>query len=503
MNSISNGRQYMHNMGRMQNDKQIEKEDQNIHNSSFPKLNQSDEEFLSAYDAYFNRLEQAAKKQAILNHQNQAQQTGHTEEPKIFKREALDFVKATAALQTAEVWTAKPAAKGAKPVKKHKKLKRFAFILVILASLYSLVVFSDIPFIAKWRTIYIETAMSTMNHQWLATAFFPDSVIEEVVQDRDNQQGLQSGMESDWSISVYSKRSLYHTWNKAQKDFDTIYSEIDQASFNAYLDAHGDEVIDDDGYLIIDQAGLSDGGTDIKTVYGDEVLAIDTYNALSIIKIKGDGYVGRLAIIKDPSRVGVGLSEDFGTKGALIGEISQSNDAVLAVNASGFYDPDGHGDGGQVFGLVMQNGEVLNQALGGANKLVGFDSKNRLEIGSSQSSFRFRDAVEFKPALIVNGEVLVEGSAGWGIQPRTAIGQTKNGEVLLLIIDGRSPGYSIGCTVGELAQILQRYGAYQACNLDGGSSSILYYNGRELSKPSAANKTLGRNIPDGFIVYNR
>jgi len=387
--------------------------------------------------------------------------------------------------------------------KGYKTFKRVFICFLTLVVLYSVFVFSDIPFVAKWRTIYIETAMSTMNHRWLATAFIPGSVIDQVMQGRDNFEEMQGSLESDWAVSTYSARELYRPWKKAEKSFSTIYSEIDRQSFDDYLDEHADEVLNEAGYLVIDKADLHDDGTTIKTVYGDQVLAIDTVNAISIIKIKGDGYVGRLAIIKDPSRVGVGLSEDFGKKGALVEDIAKYNDAVLAINASGFYDPSGHGNGGNVFGLVVQNGEILNKPLGGTNKTIGFNRGDELNIGRDGVNASFRDAVEFKPALIINGEVLVSGSAGWGIQPRSAIGQTKKGEVLLLIIDGRSPGYSLGCTLGEVAKILDRYGAYQACNLDGGSSSLMYYNGREISRPSAANKTKGRNIPDGFVVYNR
>ncbi len=372
-----------------------------------------------------------------------------------------------------------------------------------LIILYSVAVFSNIAFIAKWRTIYIETAMSTMDHQWLATNFIPESVIEKVLLERSGQENFQNGLESDWTIFPFSKNDLYEPWDKAEKNFYKIYSEIDEQSFEEYIEANADEVLNENRFLVIDKTSLQEKGINIKTIHGDQVLAIDTENALSIIKIEGDGYVGRLAIIKDPSRVGVGLSESFGEKGAIIADIAQYNQAILAVNASGFYDPSGHGNGGMVFGLVVSEGKTLNDALNGTNKKVGFDSQNKLKIGGEESSFSFRDAVEFKPALIINGEVLVTGSAGWGIQPRTAIGQTPNGEVLLLIIDGRMPGYSVGCTVGELAQIMERYGAVQACNLDGGSSSILYYNGQEISKPSAANKINGRNIPNGFVLYSR
>ena len=404
------------------------------------------------------------------------------------------------ALRLAKRREARAAAKAAKG---HRFLHKLIISLVILASLYGVFVYSDIPFIAKWRTLYIETAMSTMSHQWLATAFLPDSVIDEVLADRDSQAGLQVGLESDWSIDPYSSRQLYRAWKKEKKQFAEVYSEIDQDSFNAYLDAHPDEFINDDGYLVIDKAGLDDGGTDIKTVYGDQVLAVDTYNAITIIKIKGDGYVARLAIIKDPSRVGIGLSPEFGKSGAVIADIAEANQAVLAINANGFYDPSGQGNGGNVFGLVVKDGKVLNQSLGGNNKAVGFNRGDRLDIGGADSARSFRDAAEFKPALIINGQVLVSGSAGWGIQPRSAIGQTKKGEVLMLIVDGRKPGYSIGCTVSEAARVLQQYGAWQAINLDGGSSAIMYYNGREITKPSAADKVNGRKLPDGFIVSSR
>ena len=390
-----------------------------------------------------------------------------------------------------------------KPVKKHKAIKKvFAFVLA-LAILYCATVYSNFSFIAKWRTIYIETAMGTMTHQWLATAFIPRSVIEKAMIGSSNLDQLQTGLSSNWSISAFRKKDLYLPWEKAKSKFSRIYSEIDQQSFNTYIDEHPDEIINEDQFLAIDKAGLRDNGTTIKTVYGDQVLAIDTENAISIIKIKGDGYVGRLAIVKDPSRVGVGTSENFGEKGAVIADIATHNDAVLAINASGFYDPSGHGNGGQVYGLVISAGKILNEASGGTYKTIGFDKSNKLNIGNYKSLTSFRDAVEFKPALIINGNILVNGSAGWGIQPRSAIGQTKNGEVLLLVIDGRAPGYSIGCTVGEVAQIMKRYGAFQTCNLDGGSSSLMYYNGREISKPSAANKTKGRSVSDGFVVYNK
>ena len=392
---------------------------------------------------------------------------------------------------------------GAHPGTYHKTVKRFLIGFFMLILLYCIAVFSNIPFVAQWRTVYIETAMSTMNHRWLATAFIPGGVIDEVMLARSALEASQSDLASNWSISAYGKRELYAAWDKGKKKFSAIYGEIDEQSLQAYLKKHPDEFINAKGYLVIDKAGINDGGTGIRTVYGDEVLALDTENAITVVKVTGEGYVGRLAIVKDPARVGIGLSKDFGSRGALVADIAKYNHAVLAINANGFYDPSGQGNGGDAFGLVVSKGKIVNNSLGGPFKVIGFDYDNKLNIGPYDAETLLRDAAEFRPALIINGEIQVTGTAGWGIQPRSAIGQTQNGEVLFLVIDGRAPGYSIGCTLGEAAKILQRYGAYEACNLDGGSSSVMYYNGREISRPSAANKTNGRNVPNGFVVYSR
>ena len=106
-----------------------------------------------------------------------------------------------------------------------------------------------------------------------------------------------------------------------------------------------------------------------------------------------------------------------------------------------------------------------------------------------------RDAVEFGPYLIVNGKPAeVKGNGGWGIAPRTAIAQRKDGIVLLLVVDGRSSS-SIGVDMQELINIFTRYNAYNAANLDGGGSSILYENGKIINNVSTL-----RYLPTAWIV---
>lgn len=402
-----------------------------------------------------------------------------------------------------------PNPKGGKPKKKKKRhwFRNLLLTVLLLTGLYCTAVFSNIPFIAKWRTIYIETAMSTMTHQWLATAFIPPSVIEQVEGNREKQENEQLTLESNWNNlqtpSFDFGQAELSPWEKLKDEFFQNYPEIQQQSFEDYMEEHQDEAIDENGYLTIDQAGLDQEGTDIETIHGDQVLAVDTANGLTICKVTGEGYVGRLAIIKNPAQVGVALAPGYGSVGGQAADIAEKRDAVLLTNASGFYDPEGHGNGGVAHGLVVSGGKRHNGAVGGTYKAVGLDGENRLHVGPYKKGADYRDAVEFKPALIIDGQQAVEGSAGWGVQPRTAIGQTSDGTILLLVVDGRAPGYSIGCTVGDCAEILGRYGAVQACNLDGGSSSIMVYNGRVISRPSAANKTDGRHIPNGIAVYRQ
>ena len=109
-----------------------------------------------------------------------------------------------------------------------------------------------------------------------------------------------------------------------------------------------------------------------------------------------------------------------------------------------------------------------------------------------------KEGVSFGPPLIVNGKPTIKkGDGGWGIAPRTAIGQKETGEVLLLVIDGRSLE-SLGATLRDVQDILLEYGAVNAANLDGGSSATMYFNGKVINKPS--DKLGERTVPTAFIV---
>lgn len=387
--------------------------------------------------------------------------------------------------------------------KKHHWLRNLTIAAAGLAALYCVLVFSHIPFIEKWRTIYIETAMGTMNHQWLATMFLPQSVIDDVMSGRMTVELRQEEYNSSWEQAdtfEENAEKAIDTWEDVRDQFSDAYAEIDQNSFWEYMAAHDrSEVLDEDGFLLIDQADYDAEQTGIETIYGDPVCAIDTRNGIVIVGLKGDGYSGRMAIIKNPAQVRLAASDTLGTSGSYLSRICRSNGAILGINASGFSDPEGTGNGGDAFGMMMVDGTVLSDALDVKMKVIGMDMANRLNISNSLLDGT-RDAMQFSPALIVNGSQLISGSSGWGLQPRSVIGQTADGQILMAVVDGRQPGYSVGITLGDLTDILWKYGAYQACNLDGGSSSVMYYRGRNITRSSAVTPEKGRHIPNAWIV---
>lgn len=342
--------------------------------------------------------------------------------------------------------------------------------------------------------------MSTMNHQWLATELIPMPIINEVLAERDKALTAQAMMESTWNDNnTYAEETSNLNANSDESDFFSVFDEIDRTSFQEYVFEHPEALENGFSSLLIDESGLDKSGTSIKTTAGDEILTIDAANGILIIRINGSGYCGKLAIIKDSSKVKIAVSSKIGSSGETVKEIADDNNAILAVNASGFSDADGIGNGGDVLGLLVSNGVLVSGPAGNGYLTIGFGADDRLYVGHSKEAALFRDAIEFTPAEVINGKNVTDGSSGFGVQPRTSIGQTVDGDVLLLTVDGRQVGYSIGCTVGDCADIMLRYGAEQACNVDGGSSTVMVYRGNEITRP-ANGIDFGRYVPNAFIV---
>lgn len=377
--------------------------------------------------------------------------------------------------------------------KKQKIVIWIVSILLFMVLGYCTAVFSNIPFIKKWRGIYIETAMTTQKHQWLATAFIPRYIVDDVMKAAREGQAIQDNLESKWESEEIVINTTTPNNHTDEEMFYEKFWEIDKTSLETYMSDKGISTYED---LLIENL---DGSVNITTTFGEKIKVLDSENNLLIIEVTGEQYKGLLAIIKNPEQVTVAKSKSLGSYGNLITKFAEDNHALVAINASGFMDEDRHGNGGKVMGSMVLDGVEYGNPME-YMKFFGFKEDNKLYIENynAQTIGEYKWGVQFSPALIVDGSKYVQGTFGYGLQPRSAIGQTMSGEFLMLIVDGRQVGHSIGATVNDLAEIMLRHKAYQAMNLDGGSSSIMNYRGKTISKPSSKN-SLGRYLPNAFI----
>ena len=199
----------------------------------------------------------------------------------------------------------------------------------------------------------------------------------------------------------------------------------------------------------------------------------------------GSTFKAYILIVKDPSRIYVGTSSDYksGKIGARIFDIVEREGAVAAINAGEFADTNGQGTGDTPIGLTYSKGEcVWNDGL--KRTFMGFDENNIFHVFESMTKAEaerlgIRDAVSFQTGnvLITNdGEsvTLYYAEGNLGMAQRTAIAQRADGAVVLAVTDGRTAS-SLGATRNDIIDLLVSEGAVVAGLLDGGSSSMMYY----------------------------
>lgn len=399
-----------------------------------------------------------------------------------------------------------------KPARRRRVQRTVALILSIvcfLELLYCIAVFSNIPFIKKWRDIYISTAMNTGSHQWLATAFIPQSVVQEVVDREEAARQAQQGLISTWEPTETTEDSTTESEPaptedpaaQAERDFYALFWELDRDTWDAYLASHPDTLAGGWENICINASGLDEDGTEIYTSMGEQVLALDAKNRILIVRVSGSGYRGALAIAKDPARLSCHPSKTLGSYGQYAGTIAVAHNGVLAMTASGFEDAGGVGNGGTLAGYAMCNGVGYGTHMRSGYRRLELREDNRFYIVDATGAVTegTRDAVEFSPALIVDGVLRSDEIRLWsGLQPRACIGQSERGEVLMLVIEGRLSG-SLGVTLEECGEILLRHNCMQAMNLDGGTSAILWYDGAYITRCSNTDLPCGRPLPTAWV----
>ena len=319
--------------------------------------------------------------------------------------------------------------------KERKILKKIIILIIILICIGLFLLYGPYDGFRNWL---ITTAMTTMNHQYLATWFYSDETIQEVLKNnRVDEVNENTNVEK-----IYQKKEK----KKKQVTYENDYER---------------QVLEKD----------------------------DKNNDYKVIKIKGNGYEGYLVAIYDASRVKVATTKYLGSSGQYLTDIAKQNNALVAINGGGFEDEGGQGAGGLPLGITVKNKKYLStNSYYGSGGLIGFDDNNNMIIGkmnvSEAKSYNIRDAVTFSPFLITNGKASrVQGNGGWGTAPRTAIGQRKDGIVLFLVLDGRTL-QNPGAQINDMIDIMQNYGAVTAANLDGGTSTALVINGKIVNNPT-------------------
>jgi len=330
--------------------------------------------------------------------------------------------------------------------KSKKSVKKKSKIKFIISFILFQIVFTGItaPFLAYYgpfenvRNTLVTTAMTTLSHQWIAELFLSKETINKILKEQ--------------AVTNLSQK----------KDAET-----------------------------------------------EVIVSNKNDKTIERFEVNSNKFTGYVLIINDATRVKVGYSEKLELEGQTTSEIAENNDAIAAINGGGFTDEATGslwtGTGAKPTGIIMSNGDPKYNDLSSDDEqreVVAITEDGVLLVGSYSLNeliqHKAKEAVSFGPALIVDGQkAITNGDGGWGIAPRTAIGQRKDGAIILLVIDGRQTN-SIGATLKEVQDVLYEYGAHNASNLDGGSSSTMYYKGEVINSPS---DSLGeRAVPSAIYV---
>ena len=301
----------------------------------------------------------------------------------------------------------------------------------------------------------------------------------------------------------------------AKELFATTILETGQLKFLANVFLSKDEL-----QKIVDKNSLQDMDVEvdenlINTEGNKEKELIEIHN------VSGDGFEGTMMVVNDPSKISLATTYPWSEYGKELGVIVDEAGAIAGVNG-GIYYSSGN-KGGRPYGVTVSNGEIQDITLGWSGLyLIGFDENNLLRIisleGMNKSAVekmvkeeKIRDAISFQEEssdannhfvkLIIKGEKRELSGKGSGQNPRTAIGQRKDGSVLILVTDGRGKNGHLGATASDLIDIMAEYGAVNAANVDGGSSSSLYYNKKYLRTSVTFYYTNSSwRLPTAFVV---
>lgn len=334
-------------------------------------------------------------------------------------------------------------------------MKKSTIVFIVLDILVAICFFVTYG-VKNFKNTVIATAMGTKDHQWIAFTFYSDKTINAV---------LAAG---------------------------------------AYIPFEEGTNLDD---IVIDTKPK----TSYDNEYEEQLLSREEGDLYKYITIKEGPKEGYLVVIYDPSKVRLMHSKVFNQNGKgqePVISMCQRYGAIAGINGGGFVD---WGTGSDIpIGYVIKDGNIIWSDTTEAREMVAITNDNKLLLknmsGEEALKAGVRDAVQFGPYLIVNGKPLQfvnEDVGGYSRATRSVIAQRKDGIMLFFVTKGATHGTGAGWTMGELIELLQRYGAYNAANMDGGTSATLVLNNKVMNSPrniygEPTNGGLGRYVVNGW-----
>lgn len=288
--------------------------------------------------------------------------------------------------------------------------------------------------IDKARVFWITTSMETMNHKYLAHIFYSQEMIDKIVSENYYVELTEDTDPSKITINQIEKKTNY------------------------------------------------------SSEYEKQILEHDEDDVYKLIKFKYDEFDCFLIAVYDPTRVAIATStSNVSNQGKILTDISKENNALAAINGGGYLWSNGYPRG-----LVVKDGKVLYAQSNEKYTSAAITNDGVLIAGelstSDISKKNIKYALSFGPCLIVNGkEIEIYGTGGSGLNPRTVIAQRQDGIMLFLVVNGYNQNISWkgrgGVYLNDLILILKRYGAYNAVNMDGGSSTTMVINNKLINSP--------------------
>lgn len=328
-----------------------------------------------------------------------------------------------------------------------KKFTIFIIIIDIIVAACFVLVYA----IPDFKNKIISTAMITKTHQYIAYVFYSEEDISKVTA-MNKYIPLTDEVNLDEIVINTSERESY----------DSEYDEIILTR---------DENNDDYKY----------------------------------IEVKVGKYKGHLVAIYDPSKVKIIASKEFNTgKGQeTVKNMCKRLNGKVCINGGAFSDTTGWGSDIPL-GTLIKDGKIIWSDTSAPTNLIGFNKENKLVLSKTTAENAIksgiRDGLEFGPFLMINGKKLQYESTAGGYDraARVAIAQRKDGVVLFLVTEGV---HANGPSLMEVIDLLEKYGAYNAANLDGGTSSQLVINNKLINTPLTVygkKVTNGRKVVSGF-----